>query len=228
MPNITTGKVRFSYLYIFEPRNTEAGDSKYTATLILPKSDIVTKQKIDAEIQRVLQEASAKTFKGNPPANPKITIYDGDGIRPSGELFSEECHGCWVINTSASRKEDFIIVDANGQDIFDRNEVYSGCYGRASIRFFAYNNNGNKGIGCALCGIQKLEDGEPLAGRNTAREDFAALSVPAPEQPQYSMPQQPQYNAPQPQAPQYNTPQTTQVPYGAYTQPQAAGPIWGI
>ena len=31
------------------------------------------------------------------------------------------------------------------QPIIDTSEVYSGVYGRASINFYAFNSNGNKG-----------------------------------------------------------------------------------
>jgi hypothetical protein len=45
-------------------------------------------------------------------------------------------------------------------------------YGRASINFYAFNTNGNKGIACGLNNIQKLRDGEPLGGKSRAEDDF--------------------------------------------------------
>ncbi len=65
------------------------------------------------------------------------------------------------------------VVDANRNDILDRSKVYSGCYGRASINFYAYNANGNRGIACGLNNLQKIRDGEPLGGRASAMSDFA-------------------------------------------------------
>ena len=38
------------------------------------------------------------------------------------------------------------IVDADRNPILVRSEVYSGVYGRASINFYAFNSNGNRGI----------------------------------------------------------------------------------
>ena len=55
----------------------------------------------------------------------------------------------------------------------NRSEVYSGVYGRASISFYAFNANGNKGIACGLNNLQKISDGEPLGGRASAESDFA-------------------------------------------------------
>ena len=57
----------------------------------------------------------------------------------------------------------------------DTSELYSGIIGRASINFYAYNSNGNRGIACGLNNIQKLADGTPLGGRARAEDDFAGL-----------------------------------------------------
>ena len=58
-------------------------------------------------------------------------------------------------------------------NLFVRSEVYSGVYGRASINFYAFNSNGNKGIACGLNNLQKIRDGEPLGGKPRAEDDFA-------------------------------------------------------
>ena len=48
-------------------------------------------------------------------------------------------------------------------------EVYSGVYGRASINFYAFNSNGNKGIACGLNNLQKIRDGSPWAASPARR-----------------------------------------------------------
>lgn len=170
MGNLVTGKVRFSYVNVFEPRVTPNGDEKYSVTLLIPKSDSDTYQRISAEINKTLQENLTNTFGGVMPANPKLPIHDGDGVRQSGEPYGAECKGHWVITANSNSAPE--IVDANCNPIISKKELYSGCYGRASLRFYAYNQNGNKGIGCGLGNVQKLEDGQPLDGRTTAAEDF--------------------------------------------------------
>ena len=67
------------------------------------------------------------------------------------------------------------VVDADRQPILDSSELYSGIIGRASINFYAFNSNGNKGIACGLNNIQKLADGAPLGGHSRAEDDFADL-----------------------------------------------------
>lgn len=172
MEKVITKKVRFSYANVFEPRDMNgSGEAKYSVTLLIPKSDMETYQKIIDAMNKTLQEAVNEVFKGAMPANPKIPLYDGDGLRQSGEPFGEECKGHWVITASSKEKPE--IVDMACNPIMSKSDFYSGCYGRASIVFFAYNTNGNKGIGCGLNNLQKLEDGQALSGRSSAAEDFA-------------------------------------------------------
>lgn len=196
---IVTGEVRFSFVNIFEPRaGQNGGDPKYSITILLPKSDIATKQMIDREIQAELQNGISTKFGGTMPAMPAIPIHDGDGVRPNGEPFGEECRGCWVFTASTKQKPE--VVDENRQPILTQTQVYSGCYGRVSLRFFAYNQAGKKGIGCGLGNVQKLRDGEPLGGRTTAADDFGTPAQTAqPVYPQQGYPQQPaQQSYPQP------------------------------
>ena len=79
--------------------------------------------------------------------------------------------GCYFVNANSSTAPG--VVDADRQPIIERSEVYSGVYGRASINFYAFNVNGNKGIACGLNNLQKIRDGEPLGGKSSAESDFA-------------------------------------------------------
>ena len=77
----------------------------------------------------------------------------------------------YFLNANSTQKPG--IVDRDLVEIIDPEEVYSGCYGRASINFYAFNTNGNRGVGVGLNNIQKLSDGEHLgATRASAESDF--------------------------------------------------------
>lgn len=67
------------------------------------------------------------------------------------------------------------VVDRRRIPITDPLEVYSGCYVRASISFYPFNTNGNRGVACGLQNVQKWCDGEPLNGRVRAEDEFGAL-----------------------------------------------------
>ena len=83
-------------------------------------------------------------------------MRDGDIEKPDDEAYA----GAYFVNANSSTAPG--VVDADRQPIIERSEVYSGVYGRASINFYAFNVNGNRGIACGLNNLQKIRDGEPL------------------------------------------------------------------
>lgn len=168
MSKVITGKVRFSYANIWEPKSINGSEEKYSVSLIIPKSDAKTIEEIQVAMEEAKQEGIAK-FGGKIPANLKLPLRDGDIDRPDDEAYQ----GCYFINANSKDKPQ--IVDKKVKPILDPNEVYSGCYGRASINFYAFNQNGNKGIACGLGNLQKLEDGDPLSGHSRAEDDFEAF-----------------------------------------------------
>lgn len=171
---VTTGKVRFSFVHVLEAYAREQGqDPKYSLTVLVPKTDAETKKAIDAAIEAAAVHGTSSKWQGKRPQKVNIPIHDGDGVKPSdGMPFGEECKGHWVFTASSNVAYPPEVVDANLQAIISPAEVYSGCYGRVHINFFPYAYGGKKGIGCALNAVQKLEDGEPLAGRAKASEVF--------------------------------------------------------
>ena len=167
---VVTGKVRFSFVSIFEPKEPQGGgDAKYGLTLLIPKSDTATVAKINEAMKEAADKFRERNGAQSLPAKPNHTLHDGDGLRDSGDPYGPECKGCYVINVSSKQKP--VIVDAFRNEITDPGEVYSGCYGRAAINFYGYSNNGKKGISAGLLSIQKLHDGEPFGTVGSA-DDF--------------------------------------------------------
>ena len=172
---VITGKhTVFSYLNANEPKAPLGGGTPvYSASLIIPKSDTVTVQKIKAAIKEAYAEGEAK-LKGSSRTVPALEdihtpLRDGDKDRPDDANYANS----FFVNAKSRQKPG--AVDADRNPILESSELYSGIIGRASISFFAYNKNGNKGIGCGLNNIQKLSDGTPLGGRSRAEDDFAGL-----------------------------------------------------
>ena len=160
---VPTGKVRFSYMNVFQPQaDVEGGQEKYSVTLLIPKSDTKTLKKIKAAMEEARELFEQKNPNKKLPKTLKHTMHDGDGERPSGGDFGEECADHMVITVRTNRKP--VLVDKNKEPITDEDELYSGCYGRAIITFFVYSLAGNVGISASLNGIMKLQDGAPLAG----------------------------------------------------------------
>ena len=147
---VVTGVVRLSYANVWEPASINGSNPKYSVSLIIPKSDKQTLDAINAAVDAAIKEGVAK-FGGKIPnkAALKLPLRDGDTER------DDEAYKSSV------------------QPILDRSEVYSGCYARVSVNFYAFNSNGNRGIACGLGNIQKVRDGEPLGGKSSAADDFA-------------------------------------------------------
>lgn len=221
---VTTNEVRISYEHLLKPyANKPGAEEKFSATLLIPKSDVATKQRIDMAIQAAAQEGMTGKWGGVRPAQLLVPIHDGDGVRPNGEAFGPECKGHWVMTASSKQRQE--IVNLNVEPIIDATEIYSGMYAKVHINFFAYLNTGKKGIGCGLGPVQKTRDGEPLGGHVSAAEAFGGA---APAQQQYAA----SYQPPLPPTPQYAPPQYAQPQQYAppqYAQPQYAAidPITG-
>lgn len=172
---VITGKVRFSFVNVFEPKAfAEGQDPKYSVMLLIPKSDVATINRIKKAIDAAAQKGLSTKFGGKLPPVLKTTLKDADkDTNQDGEVFADlwdYAKGHYIINVSSKNPPQ--IIDKERNPIIDPVEFYSGCYGRASINFFAYNSAGNKGISAGLGNLQKLEEGEPLGNVSTAEQDF--------------------------------------------------------
>ena len=167
---VVTGKVRFSYVNIFRSRVFQEGqDAKFSICLLIPKSDKATVKKIRDAIEEAVQEGVSDKWGGKRPKNLKLPLRDGDEERAEE---APEYEGMFFLNANSNVKPG--IVDRDRNEILDPEEVYSGCWGRASINFFAFDSHGNRGIGVGLNNIQKLKDDARLgSARASAEDDFS-------------------------------------------------------
>ena len=171
MKVITGPNTRWSYVNAWEPKSINGGTPKFSVSLIIPKSDTKTIAKIKAAIEAAYHEGESK-LRGNGKTVPALStiknpMRDGDVERPDDPAYAN----AYFINANSATAPG--IVDADRNPVLTRSEVYSGVYGRASINFYAFNSNGNRGIACGLNNLQKVRDGEPLGGKTSAEDDFA-------------------------------------------------------
>ena len=166
---ITGINTRLSYFHGWEPVSINGGEPKYSVSVLIPKTDKATVDAVSRAVDAAIEEGVAK-FGGKKPnkAALKMPLRDGDLERDD-----EAYKGHYFINANSKTAPQ--IVDKAVKPILDREEVYSGCYGRVSLNFYAFNSNGNKGVACGLGNIQKIRDGESLGNRTTAAEDFTTL-----------------------------------------------------
>ena len=168
---ITGPNTRWSYANVWEAKSINGGAPKFSVSLIIPKSDEATVRKIKAAIDAAYHNGENK-LRGNGKTVPPLVaiknpLRDGDTERPDDPAYKN----AYFVNANSATAPG--VVDADCNPILTRSEVYSGVYGRASISFYAFNSNGNRGIACGLNNLQKIRDGEPLGGRASAESDFA-------------------------------------------------------
>ena len=166
---ITGVNTRLSYFHGWEPASINGGEPKYSVSVLIPKTDKETVDAINNAIDAAIEEGITK-FGGKKPnrAAIKLPLRDGD-IERDDDAYK----GHYFINANSKTAPQ--IVDKAVKPILDRDEVYSGCYGRVSLSFYAFNSNGNKGVACGLGNIQKIKDGDSLGGRPTAVDDSTTL-----------------------------------------------------
>jgi hypothetical protein len=167
---VVTAKHRISYAHIKEPNAfDDTGDKKYSVTLLIKKNspDVA---KIKDAIKTAHNANKESMFKGLPLTSPKMwnPLRDGDElVEEKPEMV--EYAGCYYLK--ASSKSQPQVYDTDKQEIFDLDEVYSGCYCRAVIACFPFNNK-SKGFGFYLNSLMKIEDGERLGGFTASADDY--------------------------------------------------------
>lgn len=167
---VITGRFRLSYPVLFKPENfkddPEDKAPSYRISMLIDKSEDLTSLK--AAAAAALEKGIKKfpDWKGKKPRDLKSPFLDGDG--DDGDEVSA---GCWIVRArTGADKHKPGIVNRNRVAITDPEEIYAGCYCRASLRATPYNK-GNKGISFILLNVQKLEDGEPLGFATASPED---------------------------------------------------------
>lgn len=163
---VVTNTVRASYVHVAQPASVNGSDPKYSMSIILPKEDKETMQLIEQAIDHAIEDGIAK-FGGKKPKKSmlKLPVRDGDTDRDD-----EAYANSFFINCNSKTAPQVVGPDRRP---IDPEEVFSGCYVRVSINFYAFNTNGNKGVACGLGNVQFVKEGESLGGSHiSAAADF--------------------------------------------------------
>lgn len=110
---ITGVNTRWSYANVWDAKSINGGAPKYSVSLIIPKSDSVTVNKIKAAIEAAYEEGQSK-LKGNGKTVPALSILktplrDGDLERPDDPAYAN----AYFINANSASN-----VFAEGKDIY--------------------------------------------------------------------------------------------------------------
>lgn len=213
------GEVRLSFVHLNAPyQNDPSSKPKYSATLLVPKSNPALKQDMDAAIAAATEQGVLSKWNGKRPPVVAQPVWDGDGVRANGEAFGPECKGMWVVTASTNAVDKsgsplappMVVHISNVRTRLAPEDVYSGMWGYVTVNFAPYDSNGKRGVGCYLNNVCKTRDDSPLGmGRSDAADDFGDIEQPGAVDQMGGQPQQYQ----QPAAPQQ------------YTQPYQPAPV---
>lgn len=183
---------RVSFPQVFVAKSVVAGaEPKFSLSMLFPKvftgPDAAEEQKRLDLIKAAVNAAAVAKFGPDKTKWPTQRVPDGKGglITVSalqspwhdGTEKDYEGYDASVIYATASSKMKPGLVDLNMNPIIAPNEFYGGCYARATVTVYAYDNK-KKGVGIGLRNIQKVRDGEPFSGASKPEDDFDAIPQP--------------------------------------------------
>lgn len=178
---VTTRKVRLNFPHLFEPHSfDDKQDPKYSAVIMLPKTDTGTKKLIEEAIEKAIEKGIQEKWGGKRPKNIDVafTDYDAQGLEPDDEGYYEPYKGHYIFNAKSNAQWPPVVVSLNPNiPITDQSEIYSGVYARVNLSFFPYSYGKKTGVGIALNMVQKLADGEPLSGKRDASDVFGNVEI---------------------------------------------------
>lgn len=172
---IRIGEVRFGYVHVFAPQLDESGKAdKYSACLMIPKANKEAIKMIEECIEDAKQRGKAKVWNGKIPSSGNMNpLHDGDEERAD----KEEYAGMLYLNAKSKNRPGIrVLEDGHLSEPLGEEDFYSGCWGAATISFYAYDRNGNRGIGVSLGNVIKTRDDEKFSGGVSADAAFADLS----------------------------------------------------
>lgn len=162
--NVITQEFRLSFPSLFKAsRFNAASEPKFSVTMLFPKDADLTPLKNEAA-RAVKEQWGDKIPKGLKTPFRDQGDFDHEGYEP-GAIFIR-----------ASSKQRPGVVDKNVHSIMDETEIYPGCYARATVRAYAFDVPGNKGVAFGLQNFQKIRDGDPISGRTKPEDDFSPVS----------------------------------------------------
>lgn len=174
---MNTPKFRVAFPNVFEARkNMQSGKMEYSVVALFPKDADLSSLKAAAE------KACTEKWGSDKSKWPKgmRTPFRDQGERIAAAKENDKSppdgyvDGAIYLNLKSKNKPH--VVDENVEDIIEPSEFYAGCWARASVSCYAYDNMGNKGVNFGLNNLQKLGDAEPFGNKTRPQDDFSPVT----------------------------------------------------
>lgn len=168
------------FVHVFKPEQpgekAKSKDPKYKMMLVIDKS---TWKSDEAKALKAACVAAAEAKFGADAKEKikkgklKMPWRDASDYGDEGYGFPFDQEGAVMLNFSS--REQPGVVDRKAKPLMKESEFYAGCKARVSYGVWAYDTDGNRGVTLFLNNVQKVADGERLAGRPDAEDDFDSV-----------------------------------------------------
>lgn len=164
---VLTPMFRVSFPTLDKPKsNFKNQEPVYSIQMLFPKDADLTEMKKAANKAAINKWGADKTEW---PENRRSPFKDGN--KKKLENYKD------MIVVEARTKLKPGIVDKDLNEILDVKEVYAGCWCRATLTCYAYEQGENAGVSFGLQNVQKVKDGPAFSGKKNAKDDFEAIDL---------------------------------------------------
>jgi len=171
---ITTPEFRVSYPKVFKPdMNKLSKKLEYSVEALFPKGADMKPMQAIAEAACVNKFGADKTKW---PKNIRNPFRDQAEKEKEGKLADGLVKGAVFMRFKCDgEKHRPAIVGRKLEPITEEHQFYAGCWAKASVGAFAYNQAGNAGVSFGLNSLQFVKDDTPFSGRPSIEDAFEAI-----------------------------------------------------
>lgn len=159
-----TPKFRVSFPQVFKPKSFRGQEAKYSVVMLFDKSTDLT------PLETACDNAIIEMY-GDVDSVPKNFRRP---FRKGSEREDTPGYENTIFVTANSKTQPGLI-DRDKQPILNEQDFYAGCYARAELIAFCYDQMGNTGVSFSLQNIQKWADGAKFSGKRDAEDVFDSI-----------------------------------------------------
>jgi len=162
---LVTPPFRVCFPNVFEKRAFNEGEPKFSVMAVFDPSSFGKAEAAAFKRMQAAAEEASKDKLRKPLSAVRTPFRDG-----AEKSHLEGIEEGFIFMTLSTKLRPGV-VDRNAQPIIEEEEFYPGCWARATVNAYAYDNV-SKGVAFGLQNIQKIGEGENLTGRAKAEDDF--------------------------------------------------------
>ena len=172
---IITPTFRLSYPNVWAPKfNQLAKREQYDIQMLFDKA---TCKEALMPMVKLMNDLAIWKW-GSKPAGFLNPFKDADTKRDgAGVLWTDKnpAFKGMIVLSSWSKMPPGIMDSTGKNPITQHDEIYGGCYARAQLNAYAYEQGQNRGVSFGLLHIQKIKDGDSFGNRTRPEDAFTPV-----------------------------------------------------